>query len=349
MVLRCDLMEHGLSFEFDVLYDCCIMHHNNLGMPIIKKPYKGENLDWEKIFEIKKEHYLNQIEKTLPECEGCLYLREQEVGEYEKYISWIMFNQSKLCNSNCIYCGDNYFYNSKFYDTYPIVQKLIEKKYFKKGGLVIFQGGEPTLMEHFGEILNVFVENDAEIKINTSAIKFSKEICTAMENGNTLVCISLDSPDKDVYKSVKLTDKFDTVIKSIKKYASCQTEKSILKIKYLLIPGKNDKIEFIDNFFDKMREIGVKNIVADIEMQYIQKNGANGISPHILYLLKYMKKKANYDDFNFEYFSFAQCLLKESNIEIDENLFDDKTSLISTVNFIRENNLSKNVIYRKSL
>lgn len=349
MVLRCELMEHGLSFELDVLYDCCILHHNNLGMPVIKKPYNGEDLDWDAIFEIKKGHYLNQIEKTLPECEGCLFLKEREAGEYEKYISWIMFNQSKLCNSNCIYCGDNNYYNLKFYDTYPIIKKLIEKKYFKKGGLVIFQGGEPTLMNNFREILNLFVENEAEIKINTSAIKFSEEICSAMEKGNTMVCISLDSPDREVYKRVKLTDKFDTVIGSIKRYVACQTEKSTLKIKYLLIPGQNDSIEGIDEFFDKMKELNVENIVADVEIQYFQKNGANGVSPHVLYLLKYMEKKANSDGFNFEYFSFAQCLLNESNLEIDENILDDKKLLISVVNRIKEENHTKNIAYPKSL
>ena len=51
-MLRCELLEHGLSFELDVLYDCCMTHHENLGRPIIKKPYHGEIFDWDKLFEI---------------------------------------------------------------------------------------------------------------------------------------------------------------------------------------------------------------------------------------------------------------------------------------------------------
>ena len=257
-MLRCELLEHGLSFELDVLYDCCMTHHENLGRPIIKKPYHGEIFDWDKLFEIKKEHYLRQCKNTLHECQGCLYLRESDYSEYEKYISWIMFNQSKLCNSNCKYCGDNLSYNKDFYDVYPLIKDLMDKNYFKKGGLVIFQGGEPTLMKNFDKVLMLAVEHDAEIKINTSAIKFSDEICYAMKKGNVFVCISLDSPNREVYKKIKLTDKFDTVVENIMKYAACQTEKNVLKIKYILVPGDNDSIEYIDEFFEKMKQLGFR-------------------------------------------------------------------------------------------
>ena len=64
-MLRCELLEHGLSFELDVLYDCCMTHHENLGRPIIKKPYHGEIFDWDKLFEIKKEHYLRQCKNLI--------------------------------------------------------------------------------------------------------------------------------------------------------------------------------------------------------------------------------------------------------------------------------------------
>jgi len=349
MALRCELMEHGLSFELDVLYDCCILHHENLGMPVIKKQYNGENLDWKTIFRIKKEHYLQQIKKTLPECEGCFYLSENEVTDYEEYISWIMFNQSKLCNSNCIYCGDNLSYNLEFYDTLPIIKELIENKYFKKGGLVIFQGGEPTLMKNFDVLLKLFVENDAEIKINTSGIKYSEEVCNAMLKGNTLVCISLDSPNKDIYKKIKLTDKFDAVVENIKKYAACQNEKSVLKIKYILIPGINDSVENIDEFFELVKKLGIKNIVADMELQYLNKNGAKNVSPHILFLFEYMKRKSKEENMGFEVFSFAQHVLKDCVANVNEQIFSDKKLLTETVNSLREQNISKNVSYQKCL
>ena len=128
-MLRCELLEHGLSFELDVLYDCCMTHHENLGRPIIKKPYHGEIFDWDKLFEIKKEHYLRQCKNTLHECQGCLYLRESDYSEYEKYISWIMFNQSKLCNSNCKYCGDNLSYNKDF-SLHKDCHFLLSKPYY---------------------------------------------------------------------------------------------------------------------------------------------------------------------------------------------------------------------------
>lgn len=348
-MLRCELLEHGLSFELDVLYDCCMTHHENLGRPIIKKPYHGEIFDWDKLFEIKKEHYLCQCKNTLHECQGCLYLRESDYSEYEKYISWIMFNQSKLCNSNCKYCGDNLSYNKDFYDVYPLIKDLMDKNYFKKGGLVIFQGGEPTLMKNFDKVLMLAVEHDAEIKINTSAIKFSDEICYAMKKGNVFVCISLDSPNREVYKKIKLTDKFDTVVENIMKYAACQTEKSVLKIKYILVPGDNDSIEYIDEFFEKMKSCNVKNIVGDLEYQYSIKNPKSALSPHLVYLFEYMKRKAAEEGFNFELFNFALYALDECGFSVEDELFAYKNLLSEKINSLKEQNKDKNVAYAKSL
>lgn len=347
MTLECELMKHGLSFELDTLYDCCISHHGNLGQPIIKKNYYGEILNWDEIFDHKKKLYLKQLENNLPECEGCIFLKENNNPNIEKYISWLMFNQSKLCNSNCVYCGDNSLYKENFYDVYPVVKDLIGKKHFKNGGLVIFQGGEPTLMKNFDKILDIFVNINAEIKINSSGIKYSEAICNAMKKGNTLVCISLDSANKEDYQKIKLNNNFDIVIENIKKYIACQNEKSLVKIKYILVPEFNDTVEQIDKFFEEMKELNIKHIIADVEIKYAAKNNQKDVSPHIIYLLDYMKKKAEEENFNFEIYSFAQCVLQERLFPEDIQIFSNKTKFIETINSIREKNRHKNIDYIK--
>ena len=51
----CNYLEHGLSFERNRVDDCCIIHHDKLGMPNLIENYNGEPIDWEHIFKLKRE------------------------------------------------------------------------------------------------------------------------------------------------------------------------------------------------------------------------------------------------------------------------------------------------------
>ncbi|MCR5261240.1 MAG: radical SAM protein [Candidatus Gastranaerophilales bacterium] len=346
--LGCDYMEHGLSFEYKDLYDCCMMHHDNLGMPLLIKDYNGEKIDWDKIFDIKRERIERQKIKTIPECEGCYYLKEKEFTE-EKYISEVAFQQIKLCNAKCVYCGDDFRYHKNYYDVYPVIKDLVEKGYFRRTdyGLVIFQGGEPTIMNHFDDLIALFNEHNANIKVNTSAIRFSEVLAKGMETGNILTCISIDSGCRETYNKVKYVDKFDVVCNSIRKYSDAAnvSQFSKLVIKYLLTPGYNDSVEEIDLFFAKMKELNIKNVVFDVEAGYSTLNHRKDVSPHIHYLLDYAKKCAENENMNFEIFSFAFYVEQERQIPYSEEIIADKAKLIETVNKYKIENVSKNKTY----
>mgnify|MGYP003293593463 CR=1 FL=1 len=347
--LGCNYMTHGLSFEYNDLYDCCMMHHDNLGMPVLINNYKGEDIDWEKIFEIKRERIERQKIATIKECQGCCYLHEKEDTD-EKYISEIAFQQIKLCNAKCRYCGDDFRIHKKYYDVYPMMKDLVEKGYFRATdtGLVIFQGGEPTIMEHFDDLIDLFNKQNANIKVNTSAIRFSRVLSDGMETGKILTCISLDSGCRETYNKVKYVDKFDVVIESIKKYSDSANKSqggSRLVIKYLFVPGYNDTIEEIDLFFEKMKELNIKNVVFDVEAGYAQQNHQKDVSPHIHYLIDYGKKRAKEENMNFEIVSFAFYVEQERQIPYSEELISDKNLLIKTVNKLREENKHKNREY----
>ena len=346
--LGCNYMAHGLSFEYNDLYDCCMMHHDNLGMPLLIAGYNGEPIDWKMIFDIKRERMERQKVKTIKECEGCFYLKEKEYSE-EEYISEIAFQQIKLCNAKCIYCGDDFRYHKNYYDVYPIIKDLVDKGYFRKTeyGLVIFQGGEPTIMKHFDDLIDIFNEQNANIKVNTSAIRFSNILAKGMETGNILTCISLDSGCRETYNKVKYVDKFDIVCNSIRKYSEAAnvSKNSKLVIKFLITPGYNDSIEEIDLFFRKMIELNIKNVVFDVEAGYSTLNQRKNVSPHIHYLLDYAKKCAEEFNMNFEVFSFAYYVEQERQIPYSPELLEDKSLLVNTVNKLRAENAEKNRVY----
>lgn len=344
----CEYMAHGLSFEYKDLYDCCMMHHDNLGMPVLINNYNGEKIDWEKIFDIKRERIERQKIHTIKECEGCYYLKEIEDTE-EKYISEVAFQQIKLCNAKCRYCGDDFRYHKNYYDVYPIIKDLVENGYFKKTdfGLVIFQGGEPTIMTHFDDLIDIFNEQKANIKVNTSAIRYSNVLAKGMETGNILTCISLDSGCRETYNKVKYVDKFETVCESIRKYSDAAniSQFSKLIIKYLIVPGYNDSIEEIDLFFEKMKELNIKKVVFDVEAGYASRNNQKDVSPHIHYLIDYAKKRAENENMEFEIFSFAFYVEQERQIPYSEELIADKGKLLTEISKHKSENLHKNLDY----
>lgn len=344
----CNYLEHGLSFELNRLDDCCIFHHDNLGAPTIIENYNGEPIDWDQLFKIKKEKTEAQKKIGLKECKGCCFLYEKEESD-ERYISEIAFSAIKLCNAKCVYCGDINRIHKKYYDVYPIMVDLVEKGYFKvtDTGLVIFQGGEPTIMNHFDDLIDLFNKQNANIKVNTSAIRYSKILSDGIENGKIQTCISLDSGCRETYKKIKCVDRFDIVVDTIEKYAKAEkkSSKSKLMIKYLIIPGYNDTIEEMDLFFDKMKELDIKNIVIDVEANYTAKNQQKNVSPHIHYLMDYAKARAKEENIAHEEFSYAYYVRKERQIPYSEELMSDKNMLIKTVNKYREENSHKNFQY----
>ena len=346
--LGCEYMEHGLCFEYDKIHDCCIMKDRSHGMPVIFDHYNGESIDWEKIFEIKRNRIECQKAETIRECQGCYLLKDRN-DSAEKYISHIMIQQIKLCNARCLYCCDEFRIHKKYYDVFPVLKDLVEKGYFRatNDGVVIFQGGEPTIMKNFDELRALFNEQNSNIKVNTSGICFNKTLAEAMKTGKILVCISLDCGCRKTYSKIKDVDKFDVVIDSVKKYSDAvrKSRNSKLLIKYLITPGYNDSVEEIDLFFDKMKKLKIKNIAFDIEAEYVEINKITDISPHIFYLLDYGNLLAEKEKMNVELYSFAFYILQERKIPYSQKLLYNKKLLIKTINELKEENKHKNFEY----
>ena len=51
--LGCLFLEEGINFDLNMVSDCCIMHNDGRGLPILLENYHGELIDWEKLFDIK--------------------------------------------------------------------------------------------------------------------------------------------------------------------------------------------------------------------------------------------------------------------------------------------------------
>ncbi len=302
----CHLIEHGISINVDSIQACCLSRDFNKGqLPIIEK-YENNKINWNELFEIKKQHRKHQKIQDLIFCEGCYNLREEDWDE-DDYISFINFDHWSHCNSNCIYCSVQRCKPKTKNNVLNAVKELIKIGKFKNNGEITFQGGEPTILKEFENLLNLFIKQGSKVRIHSSGIKFSRAIREGLKKGKVTVVVSPDSAEKDTYKIIKRVDKSNNVWDNIKHYRKNLNEntQNLVKVKYIIIPGINDTLEEISEFLTKIKNIDIKSIIVDIEYTFANKHMGN-ISPHIYMLMDYIEQFSKENNINYELYDSAK-------------------------------------------
>lgn len=346
--IGCELLEHGIAFEPNSVCDCEIQHGKELklGKPILIANYNGEQIDWEALFEIKKNRVAKQKISTNECCEGCYALKEYKFSD-TNCISYIAFGHMKLCNSRCVYCSDSHRAVAGYYDVLPIIKDLIDKDLFKNSGEVTIQGGEPTLMHNFDELLNLFIDQKTRVRIHSSGIIMSNSIKDGIEKGLVTVVISVDSGVSETYKKIKNVDKFQEVCKTIKEYSSVVNKSNDrnLILKYIIVPGYNDTIKDIDAWFSLVDTYSVKTIAMDIDAVYADKNKQSNVSPHVHLLMDYISYKSQLNSLNLITYGFATYVIKSRKFVSLPIIIRFRALYSLVVNLLKYFNRSKNRQY----
>ena len=335
----CHLIEHGISINVDSIQACCLSREFNKGQLKIIQKYENNKIDWDNLFKIKKEQRKYQQEKDLPACEGCYNLREDNWDE-EDYLSFINFDHWSQCNSNCIYCGVQANKPKTKNNVFNAIKELIKQGKFKNDGEITFQGGEPTILKEFDQLLNLFIKQGSKVRVHSSGILFSRAIRDGLKKGAVTVVISPDSCNKETYKKVKRVDKSNKVWDNIKHYRKGLKPEFAhnVKVKYIIIPGINDTIEEINSFLTRLSDLDIKSVIVDVEYTYANRN-INNISPHIYMLMDTIEHYAQNNAMSYELYDSAKYAVQnrtfEKNTELDVNLFDK----------YKQDNLQKNIQY----
>ncbi len=299
--VSCDMIEHGLDTNINAFNFCCRSVSDGGGFKTIMTYTPGQKIDWDNFFAIKRS-YREQMKKgnIIPECVGCLYLKEQE-WDNEDYISYMNFNSGTVCNCKCIYC---YLDEARKIKTEKsslrIVKDLIDRKLLKDGGHITIAGGEPTITPDFDKMLNLMINSGLScIRVLTNGIKYSKSIEKGLKLGVMTIVISVDSGTKETYKKVKRVDAFDAVWKNLKKYAPNAIHDYAVKAKYIILPRLNDSRQEFDAFINKVIDAGIKEASIDYELNWFNKN------------------KDIMNEYQYEFFSYAINRIKEAGLTPD--------------------------------
>ncbi len=316
--LSCRYIEHGVDFEHRRLETCCFTCHTGGGGITLLPQYNGESVDWDSIFQKKREYRKRHREGNLsPQCLGCVFLEEKEWDE-DDYINFLQFNHWTLCNSKCVYCyavqNRDFYAKLVPYNVVPIIKDLVERNILRPGGEVSFGGGEPTIYEDFEELIDILTENKFyNMRIHSSGIKFSPAIERAIKAGLLNVVVSVDSGSPEVYRQIKQVDQYHNVIENLRRYAEANTNgHGLMTSKYIIIPNVNDNISEIENWIQQTVNVGGKWLALDIEDVWYKMNRAT-ISEYYEGLIDYVIKRANELGLRWELYDRARGLKEGRN------------------------------------
>lgn len=299
----CDIIEYGFDAQISSLNLCCRISGDHLGESHKLIPnYSGEKIDWEKFFEKKQKiRDIHKNGEVFELCSGCLYLTKEEWDD-SNYIRTININNWIKCNADCIYCDRSTYKKVKEYKIFPVFKDMIDKKLLKAGGPITISGGEPSIIREFDSLLNLFLKNDLyNIKVLTNGIKYNRAIEKGLKKGAVNILISTDSGTKETYKKVKRVDKHSQVWKNVKKYVSQAKSPTLVKTKFIVIPGINNTQDEILEFLKLNFQNGVKHAEIDLEIGWFY---------------SHREEKTNFDKI-YQLYQFAVEKAKELDIFLE--------------------------------
>tara|TARA_B100001123_G_scaffold440837_1_gene580781 strand:+ start:6688 stop:7680 length:993 start_codon:yes stop_codon:yes gene_type:complete len=179
---------------------------------------------------------------------------------------YIRLSITDVCNFKCGYCLPNGYQadksdNRKFLDVNEI--KRLAKGLSELGVCKIrLTGGEPTVRKDFFDILKI-LKNESGIKkvvITTNGYHLDKIAENISKSGLDGINISIDSLERETFKSITGHDRLPEILKGIKKLQTFKVDN--IKINAVLLKGINNSEKDFDAWanFIKINKIDFRYI-----------------------------------------------------------------------------------------
>ncbi len=273
----CEKFNNTLTFFPNHIRGCCVME--NLG-PIYFHANEIKNINCKDLLNKKKEFFKN-IENGNPPCSNCYYLKEKNEEEnFSEQFNLIYLNNWVHCNCGCFYCGRMIYSRGKitekakksdYYDVLPIIKELYKNNLINRDELrVVFHGGDLSVLKEFKPLVELFMKNGVKkIDFSSNNIIYQPIIEKMLKSNKASLSMSLDCGCREIYKRIKRVDKFNDVIKNLKKYVKATKSKNPdILVKYILLKGINDNEEEIRKFINLMVEIGITKVSLNLEHKF---------------------------------------------------------------------------------
>ena len=308
----------------DSIRTCC---SNKQGIVFLKN-YKGENINWKKIYKERQKVIDNCKIGILPEnCKDCVDL-EKKFWDSDGKIKEIYLNYWDHCNCGCVYCivgaQGEYLVTekkpSKYFSLYNHIKKLYDDDMISKDVHVELVGGDLTVLDEADDIINLCLDRGvSRMSFHSSCIFYSKGIERALkELQDVYFDFSIDCANNELYKKIKRIDAFNKTVENIKKYLSVsKNAKKFLVAKYIIIDELNDNIEALEDWIQLIHSLGIKNAKVDVNLRkyFSEYNHKNPTVPkHYYDMYKHYNKRIKELDIKDHCWEFSKRVMESGGI-----------------------------------
>ena len=141
-----------------------------------------------------------------------------------EYPPLIQLELTSICNYRCIFCyqKDHTFSGSgsKFmgHMDFDMFKSIIDEISGKVPYITIASRGEPTMYKYFEDAMDYIRGKFLDIKINTNASLLTEKRASKILDTCHTVVFSIDTPDPDMYKNVRINGDLSKVLGNIKRF-----------------------------------------------------------------------------------------------------------------------------------
>jgi MoaA/NifB/PqqE/SkfB family radical SAM enzyme len=147
------------------------------------------------------------------------YQEEDFTKNFTKSPWSLLMEVTTACNMNCIYCSVNCRKRGFYYMTPKTFKKILNQIVDMGVQRVTFTGGKPFLKEEkYGDFLNgvrYAEDNNVNTSIFTNGSYLRKYLKKIIESRVSLLTISLDTADVDLFKSITNTQNAEKIYQDI--------------------------------------------------------------------------------------------------------------------------------------
>lgn len=241
LVYTCNNIERGVRFAIEGVRCCCASTRQS---PVIitAEEMKNKKITHDLIVQRKTQLFnaINAGDPSAGDCLKCSLLHKKPYADVSfdylggpEMCSGFNIAHFSTCNLRCSYCDytiKNLFEPPQYNNVIEYIEVYRKRGKIIPGGGIDYNGGEPTLLPKYEEILNYLIKYDIGcISFYTNCVKYSDAVYNALKDNKIQIITSLDAGTAETYKKIKGANIFDRVVGNIKKYQSSGTKMLLLK------------------------------------------------------------------------------------------------------------------------
>lgn len=243
-----------------------------------------------------------------PKCKSCDCIKDSYYAADRKIRTYNLATDGR-CNFKCRYCHAPIFSNERVPEIFDFMKAL---EIIAESGMLAddlhmdITSGEICVNPYRSKMLDAAVRFAETVSIATNASIFDQQMFELLQSRRASLIVSVDAGTRETFKNVKRRDQFDKVKGNLIAYGKAGI--GAVELKYIILPGVNDKLADVEGFVDLCQEVNPAVVTISFDFYYEGK-----VSPHTIDMINQLKNKLSMHGFFYKYEARAAHFLRQSD------------------------------------